>query len=138
MKDKINYIINFIKIFFINIYNKIKSFFTNIYDDFIMIDIEEGQMRYSFHWWIMKSFKWLIACLLAFITLFLWGCSSSMENIKYYPVNVPIKCPVENIPLPQYSNDILETNLNILHYTKILEETLKLCINGELDDRKSI
>ncbi len=119
-----------VKNYTVKIYEKIKSLVISIIDDFKMIDMEEGQAKYSFHWWFMKSLKWITALILALITLFLWGCGSSMETMKYYPVNIPVKCEIESIKKPEYKSNIIETNLNILHYTSKLEAALKVCTDG--------
>ena len=69
-----------IKQFFINIYEKVKTYILektakikeiikSTADDFTTIDIEEGKARYSLNWWFMKSLKWLIAAVLAVLTL---------------------------------------------------------------------
>ncbi len=120
------------------IYEKITLFIKSIIYDFTIIDIEEGRIRYSLHWWLMKSLKWITAVILAVITMLLWGCSSSFESVKYYPVNIPVKCEIEHIESPEYSDDIIETNLNILHYASKLREALDVCTQGGIYDRKSI
>lgn len=137
MKEKI-------KQFFINIYEKVKTYILektsqlkevvkSTLDDFTTIDIEEGNARYSLNWWFMKSLKWLIAAVLAVLTLFLWGCSGTAVT-KYYPVSVPVACSVD-IPLkPEYNENIVTTNINILSYAEKLESALEVCKNGGLND----
>ncbi len=137
MKEKI-------KEFFINLYEKVKTYILkkintvkeiikSTADDFTTIDIEEGKARYSLNWWFMKSLKWLIAAVLAILTLLLWGCSGTTVT-KYYPVSVPVACNVD-IPLkPEYNENIVITNLNILSYAEKLKSALEVCKNGGLND----
>ena len=137
MKEKI-------KQFFINLYekvktyilekvNKIKEIIKSTADDFTTIDIEEGKARYSLNWWFMKSLKWLIAAVLAVFTLLLWGCSGTAVT-KYYPVSVPVACSVD-IPLkPEYNENTVITNLNILSYAEKLKSALEVCNNAGLND----
>ena len=69
------------KHFFINLYEKAKNYILEkikdiikaTSDDFAAINIEKGYAVYSLNWWFMKSLKWLIAAILAVLTLFLWG-----------------------------------------------------------------
>lgn len=126
MKEKI-------KQFFINLYEKIKEIIKSTADDFTAIDIEDGNARYSLNWWFMKSLKWLIAAILAIFTLLLWGCSGTVVT-KYYPVSVPVTCSVD-VPLkPEYNENIIITNLNILAYAEKLKSALEVCKNGGLND----
>lgn len=137
MKEKIKH-------FFINLYekvktyilekvNKIKEIIKSTADDFTTIDIEEGKARYSLNWWFMKSLKWLIAAVLAVFTLLLWGCSGTAVT-KYYPVSVPVACSVD-VPLkPEYNENTVITNLNILSYAEKLKSALEVCKNGGLND----
>ena len=137
MKEKI-------KEFFINLYEKVKTYILkkintvkeiikSTSDDFAIIDIEEGQAKYSLNWWFMKSLKWLIAAVLAILTLLLWGCSGTTVT-KYCPVSVPVACNVD-IPLkPEYNENIVITNLNILSYAEKLKSALEVCKNGGLND----
>ena len=109
-----------IKQFFINLYEKAKEIIKSTADDFAIIDIEEGNARYSLNWWFIKSLKWLIAAILAIFTLLLWGCSGTAVT-KYYPVSVPVACSVD-VPLkPEYNENIVITNLNILAYAEKLK-----------------
>lgn len=137
MKDKI-------KNFFINLYQKIKTYFLkkitelkriikSTSDDLSIIDIEEGRVRYSLNWWFMKSLKWLIAAVLAVFTLFLWGCSGTVVT-KYYPVSVPVSCNVQEPLKPEYNENLVVTNLNILAYAEKLQSALKVCKNGGFND----
>ena len=89
--------------------------------------MEEGQARWSFNWWVLKSLKWLTAIILALCALLLWGCASSQETMKYYPVNVPVSCQIESPDKPVYNENIIKTNLNILKYTSELEAAFKAC-----------
>ncbi|MDT3694709.1 MAG: hypothetical protein ROM03_09870, partial [Mucispirillum sp.] len=102
-------------------------------DDFTTIDIEEGKARYSLNWWFMKSLKWLIAAVLAVLTLLLWGCSGAVVT-KYYPVSVPVACSVDMPLKPEYNENIVITNLNILSYAEKLKSALEVCKNGGLND----
>lgn len=133
---------NKIKEMLISAYKKIKDKVTSIYEKLkevikdtaeylSIIDIEEGQARWSLNWWVLKSFKWLMAVLLAVCALFLWGCSSAGESIKYYPVNIPISCQIETPEKPVYDSNIITTNLNILKYASQLEYALKACKGEE-------
>lgn len=126
-----------IKQFFINLYEKVKTYILekikeiikSTADDFTTIDIEEGKARYSLNWWFMKSLKWLIAAILAVFTLLLWGCSN-IAVTKYYPVSVPVACSVD-IPLkPEYNKNIVITNLNILAYAEKLKSALEVYSNS--------
>lgn len=137
MKEKI-------KQFFINLYEKIKTYILekitkikeiikSTSDDFTTIDIEEGNARYTLNWWFMKSLKWLIAAILAFFTLLMWGCSGAVVT-KYYPVSVPVACSVEEPVKPEYNENIVVTNLNILSYAEKLKAALEVCKNGGLND----
>lgn len=122
-----------IKQFFINLYEKVKEIIKSTADDFAIIDIEEGNSRYSLNWWFIKSLKWLIAAILAIFTLILWGCSGTAVT-KYYPVSVPVACSVD-VPLkPEYNENIVITNLNILAYAEKLKSALEVCKNGGLND----
>lgn len=122
-----------IKQFFINLYEKAKEIIKSTADDFAIIDIEEGNARYSLNWWFIKSLKWLIAAILAIFTLLLWGCSGTAVT-KYYPVSVPVACSVD-VPLkPEYNENIVITNLNILAYAEKLKSALEVCKNGGLND----
>lgn len=137
MKEKI-------KKFFINIYENIKNYILekveklkdiikSTSDDFTTIDIEEGNARYSLNWWFMKSLKWLIAAILAFFTLLMWGCSGTSVT-KYYPVSVPVVCSVDMPLKPEYNENIVTTNLNILAYAEKLKSALEMCTNGGIND----
>ncbi len=137
MKEKI-------KNFFINIYEKIRKYILekllkikevlkSTSDDLTTIDIEEGMARFSMQWWFMKSLKWLIAAVLALLTLFLWGCSGTAVT-KYYPVSVPVACSVEIPEKPVYSKDLVVTNMNILSYTEKLQSALHVCVKGGIND----
>ena len=122
-----------IKQFFINLYEKAKEIIKSTADDFAIIDIEEGNARYSLNWWFIKSLKWLIAAILAIFTLLLWGCSGTAVT-KYYPVSVPVACSVD-VPLkPEYNENIVITNLNILAYAEKLKSALEVCKNGGLNE----
>ena len=129
------------KHFFINLYEKaknnilekIKDIIKATSDDFAAINIEKGYAVYSLNWWFMKSLKWLIAAILAVLTLFLWGCSSTAVT-KYYPVSVPVACSVDIPLMPEYNEDTVITNLNILAYAEKLKSALKICKNGGLND----
>ncbi len=130
-----------IKQFFINPYEKVKTYILekikeiieSTANDFTTINIEERKERYSLNWWFMNSLKWLIAAMLAVFTLLLWGCSGTAVT-KYYPVSVPVACSVD-IPLrPEYNENIVITNLNILAYAEKLESALEVCKNGGLND----
>lgn len=129
------------KHFFINLYEKAKNYILEkikdiikaTSDDFAAINIEKGYAVYSLNWWFMKSLKWLIAAILAVLTLFLWGCSSTVVT-KYYPVSVPVACSVDIPLMPEYNEDTVITNLNILAYAEKLKSALKICKNGGLND----
>ena len=130
-----------IKQFFINPYEKVKTYILekikeiikSTANNFTTIDIEERNARYSLNWWFMNSLKWLIAAILAVFTLLLWGCSGTAVT-KYYPVSVPVACSVD-IPLrPEYNENIVITNLNILAYAEKLKSALEACRNGGLND----
>ncbi len=130
-----------IKQFFINPYEKVKTYILekikeiikSTANNFTTIDIEERKARYSLNWWFMNSLKWLIAAILAVFTLLLWGCSGTAVT-KYYPVSVPVACSVD-IPLrPEYNENIVITNLNILAYAEKLKSALEACRNGGLND----
>ena len=115
------------------ILEKIKDIIKATSDDFAAINIEKGYAVYSLNWWFMKSLKWLIAAILAVLTLFLWGCSSTAVT-KYYPVSVPVACSVDIPLMPEYNEDTVITNLNILAYAEKLKSALKICKNGGLND----
>ncbi len=130
-----------IKQFVINPYEKVKTYILekikeiieSTADDFTTINIEERKERYSLNWWFMNSLKWLIAAILAVFILLLWGCSGTAVT-KYYPVSVPVACSVD-IPLrPEYNENIVITNLNILAYAEKLKSALEVCKNGGLND----
>lgn len=118
---------------FVKLYEKIKEFFKSTSNDFSIMDIEDGLAKYSSNWWFMRALKWLAASCLAVITLFLWGCSGAAVT-KYYPVSVPVRCSVEIPDKPEYSEDTVVTNLNILSYAEKLLSALKACKDGGLND----
>lgn len=127
IKDKIKAIYEKVKEKVVKIYEKIKEFIKNTAEDFSIIEVEEGQARWSFNWWVLKSLKWLTAIILALCALLLWGCASPQETMKYYPVNVPVSCQIESPDKPVYNENIITTNLNILKYTSELESAFKAC-----------
>ena len=137
MKEKI-------KNFFINLYEKIRKYILekllkvkevlkSTSDDLTTIDIEEGMARFSMQWWFMKSLKWLIAAILALLTLFLWGCGGTAVT-KYYPVSVPVACSAEIPEKPVYSKDLVITNMDILAYAEKLQSALQVCVKGGIND----
>ena len=64
IKDKIKAIYEKVKEKVVKIYEKIKEFIKNTAEDFSIIEVEEGQARWSFNWWVLKSLKWLTAIIL--------------------------------------------------------------------------
>lgn len=111
----------------LSIYKIIKNFIKNTAEDFYIIDIEEGKVRWSFNWWVLKTIKWLVAVTLAVIALLLWGCAPQKESVKYYPVSVPVNCPVKSPKKPKYSENVVTTNIEIIGYAQKLESALKAC-----------
>ena len=137
MKEKI-------KNFFINLYEKIRKYILekllkvkevlkSTSDDLTTIDIEEGMARFSMQWWFMKSLKWLIAAILALLTLFLWGCGGTTVT-KYYPVSVPVACSAAIPEKPVYSKDLVITNMDILAYAEKLHSALQVCVKEGIND----
>ncbi len=122
-----------IKTYILKNLNKITNLIKSTSNNLVMMDIEDNVARYSLNWWFRKSFKWVTALLFAIITLFLWGCSG-VSITKYYPVSVPVVCSVDAPLKPEYSEDIVITNINILAYAEKLQAALNVCKNGGLDD----
>lgn len=62
--------------------------------------------------------------------MFLTGCSTKTHT-EYQPVYIPMKCNI-NIPeAPEYDEDVIITNINILNYAEKLKVALDICVNGE-------
>lgn len=74
----------------------------------------------------MKTF---ITLLLAF---FMLGCSNKTQVI-YKEVKIPIKCNVDKIPKPAYSDNLIQDLKNLAVYAELLEKDLNFCI-GENHD----
>lgn len=127
IKETVKKIYEKIKEKIMKLYEVIKNFIKNTAEDFSIIDVEEGQARWSFNWWVQKSFKWITAIILAAAALFIWGCSTHNGSVKYYPVNIPVSCQIDMPEKPVYSENIVVTNLSILSYASKLESALKAC-----------
>ena len=75
-----------------------------------------------------------LGVLFFFLTLFLFGCSAKeqvvyKQNIK--EVYVPVKCNVDIPKKPAPAGDTVKDNINIIAYSKEVEQALKACIKGE-------
>lgn len=127
IKETVKKIYEKIKEKVMQIYEKVKKFIKNTAEDFSIIDVEEGQARWSFNWWVQKSFKWITAIILAAAALFIWGCSAPGGSVKYYPVHIPVSCQIDMPEKPAYNENIIVTNLSILSYASKLESALKAC-----------
>lgn len=75
-----------------------------------------------------------LAILFFFLTLLLFGCSAKeqvvyKQNIK--EVYIPVRCKVEIPARPKPTGDTVKDNINIISYSKEIEQALKACIKGE-------
>lgn len=69
-----------------------------------------------------------------FLALFLFGCSAKeqavyKQNIK--EVYIPVRCSVEIPARPKQTGSTVKDNINIISYTREVEQALKACIKGE-------
>lgn len=69
-----------------------------------------------------------------FLSLFLFGCSAK-EQVVYKQdikeVYMPVKCNVDVPRKPAPAGDTVKDNINIIAYSKEVEQALKACIKGE-------
>lgn len=69
-----------------------------------------------------------------FLSLFLFGCSAK-EQVVYKQdikeVYIPVKCKVDIPKKPAPAGDTVKDNINIIAYSKEVEQALKACIKGE-------
>lgn len=75
-----------------------------------------------------------LGVLFFFLSLFLFGCSAKKQvvykqNIK--EVYIPVRCKVEIPARPKPTGDTVKDNINIISYSKEIEQALKACIKGE-------
>lgn len=74
----------------------------------------------------MKTFISLL------LTLFLISCSNKTQVI-YKEVKIPIKCNIDKISKPIYSDNLIQDLKNLAVYAELLEKDLNFCI-GENHD----
>lgn len=69
-----------------------------------------------------------------FLSLFLFGCSAK-EQVVYKQdikeVYIPVKCKVDLPKKPKPTGDTVKDNINIIAYSKEIEQALQACIKGE-------
>lgn len=69
-----------------------------------------------------------------FLSLFLFGCSAK-EQVVYKQdikeVYIPVKCNIDMPVKPAPAGDTVKDNINIIAYSKEVEQALKACIKGE-------
>lgn len=82
----------------------------------------------------IKFFAGLRFCVAAAafaVSWFVWGCEGKIE---YYPVykevKIPVPCEVTPPDKPLFIGDPVKDNINILHYTEMLQAALSACTNG--------
>ena len=73
------------------------------------------------------------AALFFFLALLLFGCSAKeqvvyKQNIK--EVYIPVKCNIDMPVKPAPAGDTVKDNINIVAYSKEVEQALKACIRG--------
>lgn len=56
------------------------------------------------------------------------SCSVSGGAIKYKEVKVPVKCEVQVPERPQMTDDTVVNTIELITFTKDLEELLKVCV----------
>ena len=75
-----------------------------------------------------------LGILFFFLSLFLFGCSAK-EQVVYkqdiQEVYIPVKCKVDIPVKPAPTGDTVKDNINIISYSKEIEQALKACIKGE-------
>lgn len=70
-----------------------------------------------------------ITSLFLFLSL---GCSNKTQVI-YKEVKIPIKCNVDKISKPAYSDNLIQDLKNLAVYTELLEKDLNFCIGDNND-----
>lgn len=117
-----------IKLFFSNVFEKVKTFIDRVK---ILVNSIKfiQQFKNIFYNFFMKDSRLLIAIILVFVILIMFlvsGCSAGV-SVRYYPVSIPVKCNIDMPAKPVFSENILETNMNITKYAEELEAGLKMC-----------
>lgn len=56
------------------------------------------------------------------------SCSVSSGTIQYKEVKVPVKCQVEIPKRPAMTDDTVVNTIELITFTKDLEELLKVCV----------
>lgn len=56
------------------------------------------------------------------------ACSISGATIQYKEVKVPVKCQVAIPERPQMTDDVIKNTIELITFTKDLEELLKVCV----------
>ena len=74
----------------------------------------------------MKTFITLL------LAISLISCSSKTQVI-YKEVKIPVKCSIDKIPKPAYSDNLIQDLKNLAVYAELLEKDLNFCI-GENHD----
>lgn len=62
------------------------------------------------------------------LILGLSSCSVSSGTIQYKEVKVPVACQVKIPERPQMTNDTVANTVELITFTKDLEELLKVCV----------
>lgn len=117
-----------IRLFFSNIFKKIKMFIDRV--KLLINGIKFiQQIKNIFYNFFTKDSRLLIVIILVFVILIMYlvsGCSAGV-SVRYYPVNIPVKCNIDMPARPVFSENVLETNMNITKYAEELEAGLKMC-----------
>lgn len=62
------------------------------------------------------------------LTLGLSSCSVSSGTIQYKEVKVPVACQIEIPERPKMTDDTVVNTIELITFTKNLEELLKVCV----------
>lgn len=117
-----------IKLFFLDIYNKVKGYIERVILLINSIKLIEQIKNISINF-LIKINKFLMVLFFMALILILFlisGCSAG-ASVRYYPVSVPVKCNIDMPDKPVFSENILETNMNITKYAEELEAGLQMC-----------
>ncbi len=75
-----------------------------------------------------------LGVLFFFLALFLFGCSAKEQALyrqSIKEVYIPVRCSIEMPVRPKQTGSTVKDNINIISYTKEVEQALKACIKGE-------